>query len=165
MSSLSHQLFFFSLHNILLASPVQKIRKLPLGTQKCPLCIPIPQPLISLWLCRENDLFLQETSARSPETLLFDFLHRFFRASFAGGGGVEEEGRDSDWSAILGRDPHRLPFRGRQKKSFVVSLNFVTSVTSISKDPSLGGNFAPGHKREPAAKPEVALRRVRVKPH
>lgn len=56
-------------------------------------------------------------------------------------------------------------FGGEKKKSFVVSLNFVASVTSISKDPSLGGNFAPGHKREPAAKPEVALRRVRVKPH
>lgn len=66
-----------------LPSPVQKIRKLPLGTKNCPLCIPILCSVISLWLCWENDLFLQETLAHSPETLLFDFLQRFFFQSFS----------------------------------------------------------------------------------
>lgn len=36
-----------------LPSPVQKIRKLPLGTKNCPLCIPILCSVISLWLCWE----------------------------------------------------------------------------------------------------------------
>lgn len=66
-------------------STVQKIRKIPLGTKNCPLCIPILCSVISLWLCWENDLFLQETLAHSPETLLFDFLQRFFSPErFAG---------------------------------------------------------------------------------
>lgn len=75
----------------------------------------------------------------------------FSELPLLGGGGVAGGGGGGGLRLRLecrsGRDPHRLPFRGvKKKRSFVFSLNFIAFVTSISKEPSLGSNFAPRHK-------------------
>lgn len=112
-----------------LPSPVQKIRKLPLGTKNCPLCIPILCSVISLWLCWE-----MICSSRRP--WLIALRHYFL---------ISCKGFFFSRAFSLGERVSLPPLRRAPLfllTFFMLSLNFSTFVvTSISKDLRSGVDY------------------------
>lgn len=114
---------------------VQKIRKLPLGTKKCPLCIPVRCPVISLWLCwGKKKRFVPPGDLGSQpwdEAVWFSSYVFFFLVPFSCWGtgtlAVFPFGRETPVGSSL---------------TFLHSLNFITFVvTSISKEFSSGSDI------------------------